>query len=124
MTPIRVLKNEGQYKQYLMRIDEIFDAKPGSDEGVELELLLVLIKLYEDEHYPIPYPDPIMAIKTRMEDLGWKNKDLEVYIGDKGNVSKILSGKRRLTVDMIRKLSRALDLPIEVLVGESDLQTA
>ena len=87
-------------------------------------MLLALVKLYEDEHYPIPYPDPIMAIKIRMEDLGWKNKDLEAYIGDKGNVSKVLSGKRRLTVDMIRKLSKALDLPVKVLVGESDLQTA
>lgn len=121
---VSVIKDEDQYQEYLNRIDAIFDAEPGTRKGKELELLITLVKLYEDEHFRIPYPHPIEAIKIRMEDLGLKNKDLEPYLGDKGNVSKILSGKRHLTVEMIRKLSKSLSLPIDVLVGSEDLEMA
>ena len=124
MNFIGTIKTEKQYQQYLKRIDEIFDAKPGSKEGEELELLLVLVKLYEDEHYPIPYPDPIEAIKVRMEDLGLKAKDLVPYMGNKGNVSKVLNRKRPLTLEMIRKLSEALDIPVEVLIRPIQLKAA
>lgn len=118
------IKNEKQYKRYLARIEVIFDAKTGSKEGEELELLLLLVKLYEDEHYPIPSPDPIEAIKVRMEDLNLKARDLIPYIGDKGNVSKILNRKRPLTLEMIRKLNKALGIPLEVLVKPIKLKVA
>ena len=118
------IKNEEQYKRYLARVDEIFDAKAGSQEGEELELLLLLVKLYEDEHYPIPSPDPIEAIKVRMEDLNLKAVDLIPYMGDKGNVSKILNRKRPLTLEMIRKLHKALGIPLEVLIKPIELKVA
>jgi HTH-type transcriptional regulator/antitoxin HigA len=118
------IKNEEQYNRYLARIEVIFDAKPGSQAGEELELLLILVKLYEDEHYPIPFPDPIEAIKVRMEDLSLKAVDLIPYIGNKGNVSKILNRKRPLTLEMIRKLSEGLDIPVEVLVKPIKLKVA
>lgn len=118
------IKNEEQYKRYLTRIDAIFDAKPGSQQGEELELLLILVKLYEDEHYPIPSPDPIEAIKVRMEDLNLKAVDLIPYIGNKGNVSKILNRKRPLTLEMIRNLSAGLNIPVEVLIKPIKLKVA
>ena len=124
MNFIGTIKTEDQYQQYLNRIDEIFDAKPGSQAGEELDLLLVLVKLYEDDHYPVPYPDPIEAIKVRMEDLGLQAKDLVPYMGNKGNVSKVLNRKRPLTLEMIRKLSEALNIPVEVLIKPIQLKAA
>ena len=124
MTFIGVIKTEEQYQKYLARIDEIFDAKSRTDKADELELLLALVKLYEDEHYAIPYPDPIEAIKIRMEDLGLKAKDLVPLIGNKGNVSKILNRKRSLTLEMVRKLSEALGLPAEVLISPTQQRVA
>nr|WP_244545549.1 transcriptional regulator [Algoriphagus locisalis] len=106
------------YQIYLSRIDELFDAEKGSPEGDELELLLTLVRLYEQENFSFPSLDPIEAIKNRMSDLNLKNKDLEPIMGDAGNISKILNGKRSLTVDMIRGLSEKLGLPLEVLVGK------
>ena len=107
------------YQNYLARIDEIFDAEQGTQKGDELELLVTLVKLYEQENFQLPSLDPIEAIKIRLEDLGLKNKDLEPIMGDPGNISKILKGKRSLTVDMIRGLSEKLDLPVDILVGKS-----
>ena len=82
----------------------------------ELEILAILIEKYEDEHYPIEAPDPIAAIKFRMEQLGYKQKDLETIIGYKGRVTEILSKKRKLTLEMIRKLHEKLNIPLELLV--------
>jgi HTH-type transcriptional regulator/antitoxin HigA len=112
-----LIKSEEQYEAALDRIDQIFHPAPGSDEDKELELLVLLVKTYEDEHYPIEDPDPIEAIKIRMEDLGLKDKDLIPFIGDKTSVSKVLNRKRDLTVPMIRKLSKGLGIPAEVLIG-------
>ena len=82
----------------------------------ELEILAILIEKYEDEHYPIEAPDPIAAIKFRMEQLGYKQKDLETIIGYKGRVTEILSKTRKLTLEMIRKLHEKLNIPLELLV--------
>ena len=82
----------------------------------ELEILAILIEKYEDEHYPIEAPDPIAAIKFIMEQLGYKQKDLETIIGYKGRVTEILSKKRKLTLEMIRKLHEKLNIPLELLV--------
>lgn len=121
---LTLIANEDQYQTYLERIDFLFDSQKGTPEGDELELLLALVKLYEIENFNIPKVDPITAIKIRMEDLGLKNKDLIPILGDKGNVSKILQGKRSLNVEMIRKLSKFLGLPVKILVGEEEVTPA
>ncbi|PZX58393.1 HTH-type transcriptional regulator/antitoxin HigA [Algoriphagus ratkowskyi] len=121
---IKIIQNDSTYQDYLARIDEIFDAKKGTEKGDELELLVTLVRLYEQENFHLTSLDPIEAIKNRMEDLNLKNKDLEPIMGDAGNISKILSGKRALTVDMIRGLSEVLGLPTEILVGKSKKELA
>jgi HTH-type transcriptional regulator/antitoxin HigA len=102
----------------MARMEEIFDARPGTNEGDELEILAMLVEKYEDEKYPIESPDPIEAIKFRMEQLGYKQKDLENLIGYKGRVSEILNKKRKLTLEMIRKIHHALQISTDVLVKE------
>lgn len=114
----KVIKNEKEYQKALNRLEKIFDAKKGSKEGDELELLSLLIDKYEQEKYPIDLPDPIDAIKFRMEQLGYKQKDLALAIGLKSRVSEILNRKRKLTLDMIRKLSEVLSIPTDVLVKD------
>lgn len=113
ITPIR---NEKDYQNALKRLEKVFDAKLGSKEGDELEILGVLVDNYENEHFPIGMPDPIEAVKFRMEQLGMKQKDLAEIIGFKSRVSEILNRKRKLTLEMIRKLSEALSIPTDVLV--------
>jgi HTH-type transcriptional regulator/antitoxin HigA len=115
---IKPVKTAKDYKQALVRLEQIFDAKPGTKEGDELEILAILIEKYEDKKYPIEAPDPIEAIKFRMEQLGYKQKDLENIIGYKGRVSEILNKKRKLTLEMIRKIHDALQISTEVLVKE------
>lgn len=96
----------------------IFDAARNSKEGDELELLSLLIDNYEQEKVLIDFPDPIEAIKFRMEQLGYKQKDLAEALGLKSRVSEIINRKRKLTLDMIRKLNEELGIPTEVLVKE------
>ena len=115
---LKVIKTEKQYQAALSRLEEIFDSKKGSKTADELELLSLLIEKYENESSPIDLPDPIEAIKFRMEQLGYKQKDLAAAIGLKSRVSEILNRKRKLTLDMIRKLHVALGIPTEVLVKE------
>jgi HTH-type transcriptional regulator/antitoxin HigA len=114
----KVIKTEKEYQQALTRLEKIFDAKKGSKEGDELELLSLLIDTYEQQKYPIDLPDPIEAIKFRMDQLGYKQKDLAAVMGLKSRVSEILNKKRKLTLDMIRKLSEELSIPTEILVRE------
>jgi HTH-type transcriptional regulator/antitoxin HigA len=94
----------------------IFQAEPGTSESDELELLLVLIKDYEDKHIVLPDVDPIDAIKLKMEERGLKAKDLEPLIGSKGHVSSILSGRRELTLKMAQKLKDYFQLPADVFM--------
>lgn len=115
---IKPIKTAKDYKQALARLEQIFNARPGTKEGDELEILAILLEKYEDEKYPIEAPDPIEAIKFRMEQLGYKQKDLETIIGYKGRVSEILNKKRKLTLEMIRKIHDALQISTEVLVKE------
>lgn len=115
---LKVIKTEKEYNAALARLEEIFDSKLNSKDADELELLSVLIEKYENEHYPIDLPDPIEAIKFRMEQLGYKQKDLAEAIGLKSRVSEILSRKRKLTIEMIRKLNMILGIPTEVLIKE------
>src|SRR5690606_20646927 len=115
ITPIR---NEKDYQKAIDRLEVIFDAKKGTEQGDELEILSILIDQYENENFPIGMPDPIEAIKFRMEQMGMKQKDLAELVGFKSRVSEILNKKRKLTLDMIRKLHTELHIPTEVLVQE------
>lgn len=115
---IAPIKNEKDYNKALDRLEVIFDAKFGSKQGDELEILSILIDKYENECFPIGFPDPIEAIKFRMEQKGIKQSDLTQIIGLKSRVSEILNRKRKLTLDMIRKLSVALSIPTEVLIQD------
>jgi HTH-type transcriptional regulator/antitoxin HigA len=114
----KLVKNEADYMATLARIEEIFNAKLGSPEGDELDLLVTLVELYEENAYRINLPDPITAIRFRMEQQGLKAKDLVPYIGSAPKVSEVLSGKRRLSLTMIRNLVNGLGIPAEVLLQD------
>ena len=116
-----LLKSEKEYENALSRLDEIFEAKPGSDEDKEADLLVLLIEKYEDENYHIPDPDPVEAIKFIMEQKSLKQKDLIGIIGDKATVSKVLKRKRKLTIGMIRKLNTNFKIPFEALINDYEL---
>jgi len=119
---IKILETEKEYDQALERLNEVFDAPSNTPEGQEAELLVLLISEYEDKHYKIAEPHPIEAIKIRMDDLGLKVKDLvEQGVFTKSSASMILNRKRPLTLNMIRKLSEILSLPIETLAQEYEL---
>lgn len=113
---VRPIKTRKDYQQALLRLEQIFDAKPGSAEGDELELLGILIDSYEKNHYPIEFPDPIEAIKFRMEQLGYNQSDLAAVVGLKSRASEILNKKRKLTLEMIRNLHETLNIPTDVLI--------
>ena len=113
---IKVLKTEKDYNQALERLEKIFLSPVGTTEGEEAELLVFLIEKYEEEHYPIEAPDPIEAIKFRMEQLGMTKKELAEIIGYKSRVSEIFSRKRKLSLQMIRNLHDKLNIPYESLI--------
>src|SRR5437016_4873033 len=98
----KVIKTEAEYHAMLARIEEIFDARSGTAKGDELDLLLLLVEKHEESAYPIDLPDPIEAIRFRMEQQNLKPKDLTPYIGSKSKVSEVLSGQRPLSLTMIR----------------------
>jgi len=114
----KVIKTQKDYQKALRRLELIFNSSKNSKEGDELELLSLLIDNYENERHSIELPDPIEAIKFRMEQLGYKQKDLADALGLKSRVSEILNRKRKLTLDMIRKLNAELGIPTEILVRE------
>jgi HTH-type transcriptional regulator / antitoxin HigA len=114
----RLIKTEEDYEKALSRIEEIMDAKSGTPEMDELELLTALVEMYEDQYYPISHPDPVEAIKFRMEQLGLTQKDMVPYIGTKSKVSEILNGKRPLTLAMMRSLNKNLGISAEVLLKD------
>jgi HTH-type transcriptional regulator/antitoxin HigA len=115
---IKAIKTEEDYNQALSRLDEIFHAAANTKEGDEAEVLSILIEKYEDEHYPIEAPDPIEAIKFRMEQLDMKKKDLAEILGYKSRVTEVLTRKRKLTLKMIRNLHEKLKIPYESLLTE------
>ena len=115
---IKVIKTEKEYSQALKRLEVIFDAPVNTPLGDEADLLGILIEKYEDEHYPIEAPDPIEAIKFRMEQMSMNNEDLAKVIGYKSRVSEIFSHKRKLSLKMIRNLHDKLNIPYESLIPE------
>jgi len=118
---LKPVKTDKDYRTALERLEVIFDAPIDSKEGDEAEILSLLIENYENEHFPIGAPDPIEAIKIRMEELNMRQKDLVGIIGGKSRVSEILNRKKRLTVDMIRDLERILQISASVLVNNYQL---
>jgi HTH-type transcriptional regulator/antitoxin HigA len=112
----KVIKTEPQYKKAIKRTMEIFQAEPGTEEFDELDLLIVLVKDYENKHIVMPELDPIEAVKLKMEERGLRAKDLEPFIGTRGHVSSVLSGRRELTLKMAQKLKDYLQLPSDVFM--------
>jgi HTH-type transcriptional regulator / antitoxin HigA len=115
---IRVIKTEEDYQKALKRLEEIFHSPINTVEGDEAEVLSILIEKFEDEHYPIEAPDPIEAIKFRMEQLEMDNNDLAKIIGYKSRVSEIFNRKRKLTLKMIRNLHNKMNIPYEALLSD------
>jgi len=113
---IKPIRTDKDYQKALKRLDAIFDSKQGSKDGDELEILGILIDQYENENFPIDLPDPIEAIKFRMEQLGYNQSDLAEIIGLKSRASEILNRKRKLSLDMIRQLHDRLHIPTDVLI--------
>jgi HTH-type transcriptional regulator/antitoxin HigA len=119
---LKPIKTKVDYQEALERLEVIFDAPTDSKEGDEAEILSLMIENYENIHYPIEAPDPIEAIKIRMEELNLRQKDLVGVIGGKSRVSEILNRKKKLTVDMIRELERILQISASVLVHNYQLE--
>jgi HTH-type transcriptional regulator/antitoxin HigA len=113
---IKPIKTKKDHQQALDRLEMIFDAKPGTAAGDELEVLGILIDNYEKEHYPVGFPDPIEAIKFRMEQSGYSQNDLAEVVGLKSRASEILNKKRKLTLEMIRNLHAEFHIPTDVLI--------
>lgn len=118
---IKPLKTELDYERALERLEGLFEAPVNTKEGDEAEILAMLIENYENQHYPISAPDPIEAIKIRMDEMNLKQKDLVGVIGGKSRVSEVLNKKKRLTVEMIRELERFLQISASVLVADYQL---
>lgn len=116
---IRPIHTKKDYKAALRELSAYFDnePEPGSEEGDRFEVLATLVEAYEMKHFPIGTPDPIEAIRFRMEQGGLTVKDLVPYIGRPNRVYEVLGGKRNLTIDMIRNLHRNLGIPAESLIG-------
>lgn len=113
---VKPIKTKKDYSQAMERLEVLFDAKKDTPEGDELEVLSILIQKYEEENFPIGLPDPIAAIKFRMEQLGYNQVDLANIVGLKSRASEILNRKRKLSLDMIRQLHDKLQIPTDVLI--------
>ncbi len=116
---LKIIKSKKQYQEYLNWIDKKFDKKtrPNTPEGEKVQVALLLIKQYEDANYPIPLPDPIDAIKVKMQDMGLKNKDLVGKVGSKGYISALLTKRKPLTLELARIFHNELKIPAEVLLA-------
>ena len=116
---VKIIGSDKDYQQYLHWVDRMFDKRvaPDTPEGEKLQVVLLLLKDYEDKHYPIPKPDPIDAIKSKMLDLGLKNKDLVGKVGSKGYVSAILNRRKPLTLELARLFHLELGIPAEILLA-------
>lgn len=117
---IKPIRSEAAHASAVREIERLWNAKPGTPDGNRLDVLIVLVDAYEEEHHRIDPPDPIDATLFRMEQQGLTRKDLEPLIGSRARVSEVLSGKRALTIDMIRRLHEGLGIPAEVLIRERE----
>jgi len=117
---IKIIKTEKEYDKALSRVYDLMQSriKRRSEEAAELELLSLLVKDYEEKHYPLPPPNPIEAIKFRMDQLGLGPSDISAMLGGRSRKSDILNGRRKLTLEMIRTLYKKLHIPAETLIQE------
>ena len=116
---IRPIRTEADYEAALERIAVLMNARLGTEEGDELDVLATLTAAYEEVHFPIDPADPIEAIRFRMEQQGLERKDLEPFLGSRHRVSEVLGGKRGLSIEMIRRLHEGLKIPLENLIGRA-----
>jgi HTH-type transcriptional regulator/antitoxin HigA len=114
---IRPIKTEKDYTKAIKRVESLWGAKKNSPEGDELDLLCIIVEAYEMRHFPVLPPDPIDAIKFRMEQMNMTKSDLAKYLGSQSRVSEILSGKRHLTLKMVKTLYKGLKIPAEILLA-------
>jgi len=119
---IRPIKTESDYEAALEAIGQLWGTPEGTEEGDRLDVLLVLVESYESKHYPIDPPDPLEAIRFRMDQMKLTRKDLEPLIGSRGRVSEVLNRRRSLSLPMIRRLHSQLQIPLESLIHESEGQ--
>jgi HTH-type transcriptional regulator / antitoxin HigA len=119
MVEIKPIRSAKDYEAALSKMQKLWGAKPRTPEGDVLDVLATLVDVYEQKHFPFDTPDPIVAIKFRMEQQGLSRKDLEGIIGNRGRIAEVLNGKRELSLPMIRRLSLALKIPAEILVAPS-----
>lgn len=115
---IQPIKNEQDYDSALAEIEHLWGSKEGTKDGDKLDILLILVENYDNKHHQISPPDPIEAIKFRMEQMNLTRKDLEPYIGSRGRVSEVLNHRRKLSLNMIRNLHANLSIPLESLISE------
>lgn len=115
---VKPIKTKRDYEESLLRVEELMGAKKNTPEGDEFEILATLVEVYEEEHFQIDDPDPIEAIKHRMEAMGLDSKDLIPLLGSKSRVSEVLNRKRGLSMEMVRKLHRKLKIPADVLIKD------
>ncbi|MDE0466684.1 MAG: transcriptional regulator [Candidatus Poribacteria bacterium] len=113
---IKPIRSEADYETALKSIDQLWDAAQGSTEADQLDVLVTLVEVYEEKHYPILPPDPIEAILHYMESQELSESDLETYLGSRTCVSEVLNRERALSLDMIRKLHKGLGIPADILV--------
>lgn len=116
--PLKVLKSDGDYDAALAEVEELWNSPPGSPEADRLELLSLLVEAYEEAHHPIGLPDPVEAIRFRMDQLGMSRADLGRVLGSRSRATEVLNRDRPLSLAMIRSLSRELAIPAEVLIQE------
>ncbi|CAM3967230.1 helix-turn-helix domain-containing protein [Vreelandella rituensis] len=116
---IKPIRSDADLQAAFNRLEAIFQAEEGTPEADEMEILVTLIEAYEEKHYPISPPDPIEAIKFRMEQQGLTQRDLEAYIGPSGRVSEVLNRKRKLSLRMIKRLHDGLNIPYDSLMSQA-----
>jgi len=116
---VKPIRDEKTYDEALKRIDVIWGAEIGTPDGDELDVLMILVKAYEDKYYPMPPSDPVEAILFRMEQMDFRRKDLEQFIGPKSRVSEVLNRKRTLSLKQIVKLHHGMDIPYESLIHDN-----
>jgi HTH-type transcriptional regulator/antitoxin HigA len=115
---IRPIRSERDHRAALAEIEKLWDARPGTPAHDRLDVLAALVDAWEGEHHPIEPPDPVEAIRFRMEQRGLTRRDLEPFIGGRGRVAEVLAGKRRLTLALIRRLRAGLGVPAQALIRE------
>jgi HTH-type transcriptional regulator/antitoxin HigA len=124
MAAVKPIRTEADYEAALAELERLWGAKAGTPKGDRLDVLATLVDAYENEHYPMDPPDPVEAIKFRMEQQGLSRKDLEGIIGTRTRIAEVLNGRRGLSIHMIRRLNQKLGIPADILIRPSRKRVA